>query len=63
MTRKINKGTLRTWGGQVIACEDNIAIIAKTRKIMENILNKIEEQGKIIRLELNQKKNQYHEIR
>ncbi|CAG9829791.1 unnamed protein product [Diabrotica balteata] len=54
--RNINKGNLRTRGGQIIAYADDIVIIAKNRKIMKEMLEEIREKGEVMGLRLNQEK-------
>lgn len=56
VVRKINKGTLRTKGGQIIAYADDIVLVTKRRRIMKDMINEIIEEGKEIGLRLNEDK-------
>ncbi|KAF2892540.1 hypothetical protein ILUMI_13633 [Ignelater luminosus] len=46
ITRKVNKGTLRTEGSQLIAYAEDLVIITERREIMCKMLNEITEEGR-----------------
>lgn len=56
VTRTINKGTIRSRGGQLVAYADDLALITKRRDIMTNMLEVIIEEGKKIGLKINDSK-------
>ena len=62
VVRKINTGTLRTRGGQIIAYADDIVLVTKRRKIMKDMLSEIIEEGKKIGLEINEDKTKIMRI-
>src|SRR3978361_2577824 len=45
VTRNINKGTVRTRGGQLVAYADDIVLITKRRRTMKEMLEEITEEG------------------
>lgn len=55
-TRNINKGTLRTRGGQIIAYADDVVVITKRRDIMTKMLNEIITEGNKVGLKINNEK-------
>lgn len=62
VTRKINKGTLRTRGGQLIGYADDVVILAKRRDIMVEMLQEIITEGKKMGLEINKQKTKFMRI-
>lgn len=56
ITKKINKGNLRTGGGQIIAYADDIVIMAKNRSITKKMLEEIADKGEKIGLRINEEK-------
>lgn len=57
VVRKFNKGTLRTREGQIIAYADDIVLITKNRRIMENMLEELITKGEEMGLIINQEKS------
>lgn len=56
VTRKVNKGTLRARGGQVIAYADDIVVIAKRREILSEMVEEIVNEGNKVGLKINENK-------
>src|SRR3978361_1936150 len=56
VTRNINKGTVRTRGGQLVAYADDIVLITKRRRTMKEMLEEITEEGGKMGLKLNEDK-------
>lgn len=54
--RKVQKGNLRSGGQQIIAYADDIVIITKSRKILEDALQEIAVEGKKTGLQINENK-------
>lgn len=54
-TRNVNKRTLRTGGGQIVAYADDVVIMTKRREIMKNI-EEIVHEGEKIGLKINETK-------
>ena len=62
ITRKVNKGTIRTRGAQIIAYADDLVLVTKRRDIMVRILEEIIEEGKKIGLKINKNKTKIMRI-
>lgn len=56
VVKKINKGTLRTREGQIIAYADDIVIISKNRKTTEEMVAEIIREGEKMGLKINTEK-------
>lgn len=56
MTRKINKGTLRTRGSQIIAYADDVVVITKRREITHKLVQEIIKEGEVVGLKINEAK-------
>lgn len=56
VTKKINKKSIRTNGGQIIAYADDVVLITKRREIMEEMVQEIVTEGEKVGLKLNANK-------
>ena len=54
--RRIEKGTLRTKGEQIVAHADDIALITRSRSRMREVLEKMVTEGAKIGLKINEEK-------
>lgn len=62
VTRKINRGNIRTGGGQLIAYADDIVIVAKTRSILKKMLEEIITVGEEFGLAINENKTKLMKV-
>lgn len=62
ITRKINKGTLRTRGGQLLAYADDLVLMAKRRDILTNMVDELITEGQKVGLRINKDKTKIMRI-